>query len=219
MDYLTQSNRFVAGMAKKDEIIWAEQKTVLVIGGGDTGSDCVGTAIRQGAKKVYQFEILPKPAEWEGTNNPDWPDWPKFLKTSSSQEEGCERRWSIGTKQFTGNDGKVTNGQFNCVEWKEKPGNPPEIVDVPGSEFILDVDLVFLAMGFVHVEHTALIKNLGIDVDQRGNIRADGNYATSVQGVFAAGDAATGASLVVRAIWHGREAAKACNNYLMRQKK
>ncbi len=219
MDFLTQSNRFVTGVMKKDEIIWAGEKTVLVIGGGDTGSDCVGTAIRQGAKKVYQFEILPKPAEWEASYNPDWPDWPKFLKTSSSQEEGCERRWSIGTKQFTGNDGKVTSGHFHHVEWKETPGNPPEIVNVPGSDFTLDVDLVLLAMGFVHVEHTALIKNLGIDVDQRGNIRADGNYATSVQGVFAAGDASTGASLVVRAIWYGREAAKACTTYLMRQKK
>ena len=219
MEYLTQSNRFVAGTAKKGEIIWAEQKNVLVIGGGDTGSDCVGTAVRQGAKKVYQFEILPKPAEWDAVYNPDWPDWPKFLKTSSSHEEGCERRWSIGTRQFTGTGGKVTSGHFNQVEWKDRPGKPPEITDVPGSEFTLDVDLVFLAMGFVHVEHSALINSLGIDVDQRGNIRTEANYTTSVQGVFAAGDAMTGASLVVRAIWHGREAAKACTNYLLRQKK
>ncbi len=151
--------------------------------------------------------------------NPDWPDWPKYLKSSSSHEEGCERNWSIGTKQFSGKDGKVTRGYFNHLEWREQPGKQPEIVDVPGSEFRLDVDLVFLAMGFLHVEHNEIIKNLGIDVDQRGNIRTDGNYATSIQGVFAAGDAMTGASLVVRAIWHGREAAKACNNYLMRQKR
>lgn len=219
MDYLTQSNLFVAGRKKKEEIIWAENKNVLVIGGGDTGSDCVGTAVRQGAKKVYQYEILPKPAEWSASFNPDWPDWPKFLRTSSSHEEGCERDWSIGTKQFTGKDGKVISGQFNRVTWKEQPGKPSEISDVPASEFTLDIDLVFLAMGFVHVEHDAVIKNLGIDLDQRGNIRTDGNYSTSVLGVFAAGDATTGASLVVRAIWHGREAAKACNSYLMRQKK
>jgi glutamate synthase (NADPH/NADH) small chain len=219
MDYLTQSNQYVAGMRKMDEIIRADQKNVLVIGGGDTGSDCVGTAIRQEAKKVYQFEILPKPVEWGASYNPDWPDWPKFLKSSSSHEEGCERSWSIGTRNFSGKDGKITSGHFYHLEWKEKPGQQPEVADVPGSEFSLDVDLVLLAMGFLHVEHNGIVKSLGIDVDQRGNIRTDGNYSTSVLGVFAAGDAVTGASLVVRAIWHGREAAKACNNYLLRQKK
>jgi len=220
MDYLTQSNKFVAGLNKPEEMIWAGNKTVLVIGGGDTGSDCVGTAIRQGAGKVYQYEILPKPPAWDKSFNPQWPDWPRTLRSSSSHEEGCEREWSIQTRAFTGNDGAVQQGHFVRVDWKEIPGSKQlRMSEIPGTEFSLDVDLVFLAMGFLHVEHLPLLNDLEVDLDERGNIKTDGNYATSAPGIFASGDAMTGASLVVRAIWNGREAAQACDAYLMHRKK
>jgi glutamate synthase (NADPH/NADH) small chain len=216
MDYLTQSNLFVAGLKKKSEIISAEKKNVLVIGGGDTGADCVGTAIRQGAKKVYQFEILSKPRVWDKAFNPDWPDWPRILRNSSSHEEGCVREWSITTKQFNSGGTKVERGHFVRVEWKENAdGFPSQMVEVPGSEFTADVDLVLLAMGFLHVEHGKLIQDLGLALDGKGNIETDGRYATSVEGVFVAGDAMTGASLVARAIWNGREAASSCHDYLL----
>jgi glutamate synthase (NADPH) small chain len=215
MDYLTQSNMYVAGMKQPDEIIWAGNKNVVVIGGGDTGNDCVGTAIRQGAKEVYQFEILPKPAEWDKSFNPDWPDWPKILRNSSSHEEGCHRDWGVGTKRFLGNGSKLEKGEFVRVAWnKDAKGNPREMSELPGSEFTVDADLVFLAMGFLHVEHGKLTRDLEVELDERGNIKTDGMYATSIQGVFAAGDAMTGASLVARAMRHGREAAAACHKYL-----
>jgi NADPH-dependent glutamate synthase beta subunit-like oxidoreductase len=204
MEYLTQSNRRVAGILPKDaKQIVAAGKNVLVIGGGDTGSDCVGTANRQGAKKVYQFEIMPKPREWTEPTNPEWPYWPQMLRTSSSHEEGCDRQWNILTKKFTGKN----------VEWKSESGKPPKMVEVAGSEFSLDVDLVLLAMGFVHVSHNKLLEDLNVAFDDRGNVKVD-KYATSAKGVFAAGDAGTGASLVVRAIFHGRQAAVAINEYL-----
>jgi glutamate synthase (NADPH/NADH) small chain len=215
MDYLTQSNLYVAAVKKKDEIIWAENKNVLVIGGGDTGADCVGTAIRQGAKRVLQFEILPKPRVWDKAFNPDWPDWPRILRSSSSHEEGCEREWSVATKRFRGTGSKVETGDFVRVEWKEDAGNGvPQMTEIPGSEFTVDIDLVLLAMGFLHVEHGKLVQDLGIAVDEKGNIKTNGKYATSAPGVFVAGDTMTGASLVARAIWHGREAAASCHNYL-----
>jgi glutamate synthase (NADPH/NADH) small chain len=215
MDYLMQSNRFVAGLNKPEEMIWAGNKNVLVIGGGDTGSDCVGTAIRQGAKKIYLYEILPKPPVWDQSFNPDWPDWPKTLRTTSSHQEGCERDWSIATKEFDGRDGAVTQGRFVRVEWKEAPGkNELQMAEIPGSGFYLDVDLVLLATGFVHVEHGPLVKDLNVELDGRGNIKTDGTYATTVRGVFATGDAMTGASLVVRSIRNGREAARACHGFL-----
>jgi glutamate synthase (NADPH) small chain len=215
MDYLRQSNRRVSGEKFDDKPLFAKDKTVLVIGGGDTGSDCVGTANRQGAKKVYQFEIMPKPQVWNSPSNPSWPYWPSILRTSSSHEEGCERDWSILTKQFSGNDARVTQGDFIRVEWKNDPKTGRQsMVEIPGSEFSLKVDLVFLAMGFLHVQHNRLTDDLGVMFDERGNIKFDGSYATSSNGVFVAGDAGTGASLVVRAIYHGREAAKAVNEYL-----
>lgn len=219
MEYLTQSNLYVAGAKKREEIIWAEGKNVLVVGGGDTGNDCAGTAIRQGAKKVYQFEILPKPQEWDKPFNPDWPDWPKILRTSSSHEEGCVRDWSVATKYFSGVDGKLSAGHFVRLDWKSNGTEGSwQMTETPGSEFTLDVDLVFLAMGFVHVEHSRLTQDLGVALDEKGNIKTDGKYATSVPGIFVAGDAMTGASLVARAAWHGSEAANACNDYLVHQK-
>jgi glutamate synthase (NADPH/NADH) small chain len=215
MEYLTQSNRTVSGEANSEKVISAKNRTVLVIGGGDTGSDCVGTAIRQGAKKVYQYEILPKPRPWENSSNPSWPNWPDILRTSSSHEEGCERDWAIHTKQFSGQDVKVTEGHFARIEWQNNKRTGKQVmVEVPGSEFSIKLDLVLLAMGFLHAEHNRLTDELGVEFDEKGNIKCRHMCTTSVDGVFVAGDAGTGASLVVRAIYHGREAAKAINEYL-----
>lgn len=215
MEYLGQSNKNVSGEFYDDEVINAKGKTVLVIGGGDTGSDCVGTANRQGAKNVYQYEIMPKPLDWKNPHNPNWPEWPSILRTSSSHNEGCERAWNISTLGFEGKNGSVNKGSFKKAEWKADPaGGRPQLVPVEGSEFDLDVDLVFLAMGFVHVEHNRIITDLNLELDGRGNIKTDGNYGTSIDGVFAAGDAETGASLVVRALGHGRSAAEAVDAYL-----
>ncbi len=217
LDFLTESNKTVSGeIPESKRTICAKDKVVLVIGGGDTGADCVGTANRQGAKKVYQFEIMPKPMVWDSSTNPNWPYWPNILRTSSSHEEGCERDWSIQTRDFIGKDGILQQGTFSRVAWQktDDPSAPPKMVEVPGSEFNLKVDLVFLAMGFVHVHHGRLLEDLGVDFDQRGNIKYNQNYQSSVNGVFVAGDAGTGASLVVRSIYHGREAAKAINQYL-----
>ncbi|KAA3614694.1 MAG: glutamate synthase subunit beta [Calditrichaeota bacterium] len=212
MEYLTKSNLYVDGQIDESGIISAKDKNVLVIGGGDTGSDCVGTANRQGAKKVTQYEIMPKPREWKNSWNPEWPNWPMILRTSSSHEEGCERDWAILTKELKGENGELKSGQFQKVEWLEKNGRF-NMKPVPGSDFTLDIDLVFLAMGFVHVEQGSYLKELEIEYDERGNIKAE-KYMTTAKGVFTAGDANTGTSLIVRAIYHGREAAKAIDEYL-----
>jgi len=214
MDFLTRSNQAQAGEIGPEEVISAKDKIVLVIGGGDTGSDCVGTANRMGAREVHQFEIMPKPPEWKESWNPSWPAWPNILRTSSSQEEGCARDWSITTHGFTGEDGRITKGQFARVEWKKGDNGSLKMQEIPGSEFCRKVDLVLLAMGFVHVAHGKIIEELGVEYDPRGNIRCNPDYSTSAKGVFAAGDANTGASLVVRAIFHGREAARHIDNYL-----
>lgn len=214
MEYLTQSNKTVSGEGFAGETISAKDKCVLVIGGGDTGSDCVGTAHRQGAKKVYQFEILPKPAVWEQPWNSSWPHWPNILRSSSSHEEGCDREWSVLTKQFSGK-GTVAEGTFARVDWRQDaPTGRQKMVEIAGSEFSLKADLVLLALGFVHAEHSRLTDELGIDFDDRGNIKFRHDYSTSTNGVFVAGDAGVGASLVVRAIYHGREAAGAIAKYL-----
>jgi glutamate synthase (NADPH/NADH) small chain len=217
MEFLPQQNRRVSDEPLGNVLpILAGGKHVVVIGGGDTGSDCVGTAIRQGAKKVYQYEILPEPSRWENSSNPDWPYWPDILRTSSSHEEGCERGWSVLTKQFSGREITLTEGHFARVEWHHDKRSGKRVpAEVPGSEFSLTIDLVLLAMGFLHVEHNRLTDELGIEFDDKGNIKCGGAYATSADGVFVAGDAATGASLVVRAIHHGREAAKTINKYLV----
>ncbi|MFH1618720.1 MAG: glutamate synthase subunit beta [bacterium] len=164
MDYLTGSNRCVSGEVQGKDIISAKNRTVLVIGGGDTGSDCIGTASRQGAKKICQIEILPAPPPWDKDSNPSWPDWPQILRTSSSQEEGAERQWSVMTKSFSGKDNKVTNAECVRVEWEKTSGGviPREI---PGSGFTIKADIVFLAMGFLHAEHSRLLKDLKIEFD------------------------------------------------------
>ncbi len=215
MEFLTLSNKAVSGEIPADRILSAKGKTVLVIGGGDTGSDCVGTSNRQGAKKVYQFEILPKPREWKEPWNPSWPNWPLMLRTSTSHEEGCERDWAITTKKITGKDGKAHEVHCARVEWTlDKATGQYSMKELPGSEFVIQADLVLLAMGFVHVEHSKLLTDLGVQYDARGNVQTNGNYMSSVPGVFAAGDTVRGASLVVWAISQGRQAAEAINLYL-----
>jgi glutamate synthase (NADPH/NADH) small chain len=221
MEYLTQSNKVVAGDLEKEEVISAFNKRVLVIGGGDTGSDCVGTAIRQQARSVTQVEILPKPQEWHQSWNPEWPFWPNIVRSSTSHAEGCQRLWSVNTVQFTGGyDPWIQKAHLNKVEWQPREPDPagaaPRLrtVEVPGSEFELEVDLVLLALGFVHVEHRRLVEDLGIALDERGNISVNEQYQTSVEDIFAAGDCHSGASLVVRAIDHGRRAASAVDEYL-----
>ena len=216
MEYLTQSNLFVDGMREKDEIISAKDKNVLVIGGGDTGSDCVGTANRQGARNVYQIEILPKPREWKNSWNPEWPNWPNILRTSTSHEEGCERDWSVLTKSFEGEKGKLKKAHLARIKWSKAKDGRMVFKEIKGSEFSLDIDLVFLSMGFVHTEHNRLLKDLELAFDERGNIETPQEYQTSKEGVFSAGDTNTGASLVVRAIYHGRQAAEAVNDYLLK---
>lgn len=215
LEFLEGSNRFVAGEKRAEEIISAKGRNVLVLGGGDTGSDCVGTSVRQGAKKVWQYEIMPKPMEWEHDWNPQWPNWPMILRTSSSHEEGVERDWSVLLKALEGRDGRVAAARFVRVEWRRKEGSPrPEMVELGGTEFRLDVDLVLLATGFVHVEHSPFLRELGVELNEAGNIKVGPDYATSVRGVFAAGDAATGASLIVRAINHGQRAASSVSAWL-----
>ncbi|MBN1524701.1 MAG: glutamate synthase subunit beta [Spirochaetales bacterium] len=215
MDYLTVNNMVLAGELQDTDLISAKDKTVLVIGGGDTGADCVGTANRQGAKKVFQYEILPKPLEWKEPFNPEWPAWPNILRTGSSHEEGCTRDWSINTKQFSSQGIRVQKGYFNRVEWKKDASTGRfKMNEIEGSDFSLDVDIVLLAMGFLHVKHSRLLQDLGIEFDERGNIKTSTGYDTNVPGVFAAGDSSTGASLIVRAIWHGRQASKNIDTFL-----
>jgi glutamate synthase (NADPH/NADH) small chain len=223
MDYLAQQNRVNSGegLAAGETRVSAEGRRVVVIGGGDTGSDCVGTAIRQGAASVEQLEILPKPPEDANPRTP-WPAWPDILRTSTSHEEGCKRRWSVLTKRLEG-DGAVARLVACEVEWTQADAGPGtakqsgvswKMAEVPASEFAIDAELVVLAMGFVHVEHDGLVEQFGLALDKRGNIVTDPAGMTSRTGVFAAGDAASGASLVVRAIAAGRAAAAAIDHFL-----
>lgn len=217
MDYLGLSNQHAAGHISSDALITARGKTVLIIGGGDTGADCVGTANRQAAKQVHQFEILPRPAVWEEPWNPEWPDWPRILRTSSSHEEGCVREWGIVTRGFEGSGGQVTKARCAKVAWEEKDGRL-QMREIPGSEFTLAADLVLLALGFTGVAAGRLVKDLRLELTSAQTINVDEKFMTSVPGVFAAGDAVLGPSLVVRCIAQGREAAQAVNDYLMQEK-
>jgi NAD(P)H-dependent glutamate synthase small subunit len=213
MEYLAQQNRINAGEDLRGvKRIDAGGKVVVVIGGGDTGSDCVGTARRQGAKEICQFEILPKPPENANPQTP-WPLWPQILRTSSSQEEGCIRRWCVLTKRFTGVGVRV--GQLHgCeVQWIQT-GDRWEMKEIPGTEFSLNVDLVLLAMGFTHVVHRGLIEKLGLKLEPKGNLAVGPDDQTSDPGIFAAGDSVAGASLVVRAIAAGRKAAASIDCWL-----
>ena len=184
--YLTQQNRRVGGEAvSAEEAITAEGKHVVVIGGGDTGSDCVGTANRQGAASVTQLEVLPRPAE-RLDKLLVWPDWPTRLRTSSSHEEGCDRRWSVSTQHFSGQDGAVKGLHGVDIDWRQSNGSW-QVHDIPGTEFDLEADLVLLAMGFVSPVHEGLLQSLGVDPHERGNVLADTvDYKTGVPGVFSA---------------------------------
>jgi glutamate synthase (NADPH/NADH) small chain len=209
MDYLRQQNRRVAGDAiPAGEEIVAEGKRVVIIGGGDTGADCLGTAHRQGARQVRQFELLPQPPP-RRTERMPWPTYPAVLRTETSHEEGGERRWCVSTKALTGNGCvqrlHAVNVDFNTGAMKE----------VPGTEFEIEVDLVLLALGFVHPEHEPLLSGLGVELDARGNAAVGGDMMTTVPGVFAAGDLERGQSLVVWAIAGGRRAAHFIDRYLM----
>ncbi len=216
MDYLKTQNKLNTGQPiEQSRFITARDKVVVVIGGGDTGSDCVGTARRQGAKKIYQLEILPEPPQTRPPDTP-WPMWPRIMRTSSSHEEGCERKWSVCTKKFSGGAGILAEKLHGCrVEWIKK-SDDWKMKEIPGTDFTLEVDLVLLALGFLHVVHEGLVKDLGLRLDERGNVAVD-NYQTSQPWVFAAGDAVSGASLVVHAINSGRQAATAIDKWLRTQ--
>lgn len=219
MDFLAQSNRRVSGEPLGDQKeLLATDKHIIVIGGGDTGSDCVGTSNRHGAASVTQIEIMPKPPEHENKAL-TWPEWPMKLRTSTSHDEGCERDFAVTTKEIIGTDGKVTAIKLARVEWVQGDDGQWSMAEVEGSEFELKADLIFLAMGFVHPVREGLLEQLGTTLDGRGNIDAategDSAYATSVPKVFAAGDMRRGQSLVVWAIREGRQAARAVDEFLM----
>jgi glutamate synthase (NADPH/NADH) small chain len=219
MNFLTQQNVRVAGSnALAADPILATDRNVIVIGGGDTGSDCVGTSVRQGAKSVTQIEIMPRPPEKEDKAL-TWPLWPMKLRTSTSHEEGCERDWSVSTRRVLGN-GRVEGLELVRVDWEKGDGGGFRLKEIEGSEFVIDADLVLLAMGFVHPVHDGLIEELGVELDGRGNVKADteaepGAYQTSVAKVFAAGDMRRGQSLVVWAIREGRQCARSVDQFLM----
>lgn len=223
MDFLAQQNRDVSGErgeaasgqadGASNRIASAKDKIVVVIGGGDTGNDCVGTAIRQGAKEVHQYEILPQPPERQNPRTP-WPTYPRILRTSTSHEEGGRRRWCILVKRLSGRGGRVEALHGCEVSWAGGAAGW-QMSEKPGTEFAQPADMVVLAMGFVHVVHAGLVEELGLQTDKAGNVVVrDG--MTSVPGVFAAGDTVSGASLVVRAIRSGRDAAAAIDGYLAR---
>jgi len=219
MDFLPQQNKRCAGdseaRAAPRGTITAAEKHVVVIGGGDTGSDCIGTSVRQGAASITQLEILPKPPERENKAL-TWPDWPMKLRTSSSQEEGCERDWSVLTKRAIGQDGRVVALECVRVEWAKDPEGRFVMTEVPDSTFALQADLVLLAMGFLGPRRPGMIERSGVELDPRGNIRANTiDYRTSVPKLFAAGDMRRGQSLVVWAIREGRQCARAIDEFLM----
>ena len=216
MEYLTQQNRLNAGQkVDPEERLTAEGKRVIILGGGDTGADCLGTAHRQGAELVSQYELLAEPPIDRPANNP-WPQWPTILRSSAAHEEGGIRDYGILTKSFSGSDGKVEKLHAVRVEWSEpEDGGRPQMTEVPGSEFEVDTDLVLLAMGFLHPQHEGLLTQLGVELDGRGNVKIGDDRMASVPGVFAAGDTARGQSLVVWAIAEGRETARAVDLYLM----
>lgn len=216
MDYLTLCNKRVAGeKIRGSQMIDAKNKKVVIIGGGDTGANCVGTAHRQGASCVVQIELLDRPAECRTDVYP-WPVYPMLLKTSTSHEEGGERHWSVLTKRFIGEAGHVK--KLSCVKiefTKTKDNTCPVMKEVPGSEFDIEADLVILAIGFIHPEHRGLLEKLAIEFDNRGNVKTDKNYMTSRKGIFSAGDMHRGQSLIVWAISEGRKTAHHIDKYLM----
>ncbi len=214
MEYLTQQNKLIAGESTPEkEHITAEGKRVVILGGGDTGADCLGTAHRQGAEVVRQFEILPEPPSARPADNP-WPYWPLVLRLSAAHEEGGLRDYSISTKHFSGKNGQVQKLHASRVEWQRDATGRFAMKEIPGTDFEVEADLVLLALGFTHPENY-LLNGLGVELDPRGNAKAGPDMMTSVPGVFAAGDMRRGQSLVVWAIAEGREAAHHLDKYLM----
>ncbi|MFO7869239.1 MAG: glutamate synthase subunit beta [Bacteroidales bacterium] len=217
MEFLKDNNKRVQGSTEaQDDRINVKDAHVVVIGGGDTGSDCVGTSNRQGAKSITQIELMPKPKTERGVEDP-WPHWPHVLRTTSSHQEGCERLWSILTKEFIADkNGDLQALKIADIEWeKPKKGERPNFKEIPNTEREIPCNYAFLAMGFVHPQHEGLLDNLGTSYDNRGNVDAEyGTYNTNIKGVFSAGDMRRGQSLVVWAIHEGRECARAVDEYL-----
>ena len=217
MEFLKQQNKRVSAKKVDEEDLVATQKNVVVIGGGDTGSDCVGTSNRHGANNVTQFELMPKPPQARTTYMP-WPTYPMTLKTSSSHEEGADRKWSIATKDFIGDEnGRLKAIRIVDLQWKfAEQDKPAGFEEVPGTERELPCELALLAMGFVHPQHEGLLQEMGIELDERGNVKAtEKAYQTNMAKVFTAGDMRRGQSLVVWAISEGRECARKVDEYLV----
>lgn len=215
MEYLSQQNRILDGQKiLPSQRINAMGKRVVILGGGDTGADCLGTAHRQGAKEVIQLEILPEPPLLRRINNP-WPEWPLVLRLSAAHEEGGSRDYAIATKKLTGVEGHVNKLHAVRVQWKEEQNKRMSMEEIEGNEIEIEVDLVLLALGFLHPEQIGLLDKLGVALDARGNVAVDNNMMTSLPGIFAAGDMVRGASLVVWAIAQGRDAARGIDEYLM----
>ena len=213
MDFLASQNRRIAGEARAGTGREARDKRVVIIGGGDTGSDCAGTCLRQGARSVRQFELLPQPPIDRAESTP-WPLWPMQLRTSHAHEEGCDREWSVATTAFTGENGRVQRIHAVRLETQLTSDGSVSYVPIPGTEFEMDADLVLLAMGFTGPVKSRLLNDLSLELDGRGNILTDGSHQTCVPGVFAAGDAHRGASLIVWAIREGRDAAESIDRWL-----
>ncbi len=213
MDFLTSQNRRLAGEARAGTGREARDKRVVIIGGGDTGSDCAGTCLRQGARSVRQFELLPQPPIDRAANTP-WPLWPMQLRTLHAHEEGCDREWSVATTAFTGENGRVKKIHAVRLETQLMPDGSTSYTQMPGSEFEIEADLVLLAMGFTGPVKSRLLNDLSLELDSRGNIATHESHQTRVTGIFAAGDAHRGASLIVWAIREGRDAAESIDRWL-----
>jgi glutamate synthase (NADPH/NADH) small chain len=215
MEYLTQQNKIIAGESVDDgDRISAAGKRVVILGGGDTGADCLGTAHRQGAEIVRQFELLPEAPKQRPFNNP-WPQWPAILRLSAAHDEGGMRDYNISTTHFSGSNGHVEKLHAIRLDWQPDESGRMSMKPIEGSDFEVDADLVLLAMGFVHPEHIGMLEQLGVELDPRGNVKVGADRMTTVPGVFAAGDMARGQSLVVWALAEGREAAHHVDKYLM----
>jgi glutamate synthase (NADPH/NADH) small chain len=214
MEYLPQQNRRVAGeIIPAQQTISARGKRVVILGGGDTGADCLGNVHREGCASVHQFELLPRPPDERAGDNP-WPSWPLIMRTSSAHEEGGVRDYSIETTSFSGANGKVEKLHAIRIEPRMVDGRV-QFVHQPGTDFTLDADLVLLAMGFLHPVRQGLLEQLGTELDPRGNVKVDENFQSTTPGVFCAGDAHRGASLIVWAIAEGRQAARGVDRVLM----
>ena len=213
LEFLTSQNRVNDGEIAEPEVS-AKDKKVLIVGGGDTGSDCMGTAFRQGAKSVTQVEIMPEPPLERHSSTP-WPDWPYKLRTSSSHLEGGTRMWGVNVKEIHGSRGMVKSATLTCCDWRfDSAGRPKSFAERPNSKFKIEADLVLLSMGFTGVDTRGVVDSLGVMLTPRGTIGADSDCATNIEGVFAAGDSVSGPSLVVRAIQSGKNLARCVDSYL-----